>query len=56
MVGYAINIAGVAGTANCWYWRCWKNPKPVTPTLRFTIWLEGLSRMRPAVRAMARVW
>src|ERR1019366_9737541 len=49
-------VAGVPGTANCWYCLCWKKPKPVTPTLRLTSWLVGLNRTRPGFGARARVW
>ena len=50
-------IAGAElGTENCSYWRCWKNPKPVTPTLRFTSCLAAFSCTRPGLGAIARVW
>src|ERR1700690_939742 len=54
--GRTLISAEFPATENCWDRRCWKNPKPLTPTLRLTSWLGGVREIRPEVRAIARVW
>src|SRR5476649_1829596 len=43
--GLTWSDTGAPGTANCWYWRCWKKPNSETPTLRLISWLVVLSGM-----------